>query len=82
MSDQDIYSGFPQDDEQTIETVLRPSSFKEFVGRHDTVDNLKTWLEAARMRGQLARIAHETLERQHGLIRLERRRREEVIIHE
>ena len=24
MSDEDIYSGFPQDDERTIETVLRP----------------------------------------------------------
>jgi Holliday junction DNA helicase RuvB len=52
MSDKDIYSGFPQDDEQTVETVLRPSSFAEFVGRRDTVDNLKTWLEAARMRGE------------------------------
>ena len=52
MSDEDIYSGFPQDDERTIETVLRPGTFAEFVGRPETVDNLKTWLEAARLRGE------------------------------
>jgi len=52
MTDQDIYSGLPQDYEQTIETVLRPSSFAQFVGRRETVDNLKTWIEAARLRGE------------------------------
>ena len=50
MGDESLYSGFPQDDERTVETVLRPRTFAEFVGRPDTVDNLKTWMEAAMMR--------------------------------
>ncbi|NLW50071.1 MAG: Holliday junction branch migration DNA helicase RuvB [Candidatus Brocadiaceae bacterium] len=52
MNEQDIYSGLPQDDEQTIESVLRPASFADFVGRPGTVDNLRTWIEAARMRAE------------------------------
>jgi Holliday junction DNA helicase RuvB len=45
-----IYSGFPQDDERTLENALRPRSFDEFVGRPETVRNLRTWIEAARAR--------------------------------
>jgi Holliday junction DNA helicase RuvB len=45
-----IYSGFPQDDERTLENALRPRNFAEFVGRDETVRNLKTWVEAARAR--------------------------------
>ena len=45
-----IYSGFPQDDERTLENALRPRNFAEFVGRDETVQNLKTWIEAARAR--------------------------------
>ncbi len=45
-----IYSGFAQDDERTLENALRPRSFEEFVGRPDTVQNLRTWIEAARAR--------------------------------
>jgi len=52
MGEENIYSGFPQDDDRTIETVLRPRSFAEFVGRRSTVDNLKTWIEGARLRGE------------------------------
>jgi Holliday junction DNA helicase RuvB len=49
---EEIYSGFPQDDERAIEGELRPRSFDQFVGRADTVANLKTWIEGARRRGQ------------------------------
>lgn len=52
MSQENIYSGFPQDDERALETALRPRSFAEFVGRPSTVDNLKTWIEGARARGE------------------------------
>ena len=45
-----IYSGFPQDDERTLENALRPRTFEEFVGRDETVRNLKTWIEAAQAR--------------------------------
>ncbi len=49
-AEQSIYSGFPQDEERRLESELRPRSFKEFVGRTDTVGNLKTWIEGARLR--------------------------------
>ena len=52
MNDENVYSGFPQDDDRTVEAVLRPSSFADFVGRLDTVNNLKTWIEGARLRGE------------------------------
>ncbi len=45
-----IYSGFAQDDERTLENALRPRDFGEFVGRPETVRNLRTWIEAARAR--------------------------------
>jgi Holliday junction DNA helicase RuvB len=50
MADRDVYSGFPQDDERSFETILRPRSFDEFVGRENTVRNLKTWIEGAQLR--------------------------------
>ncbi|MHC5034501.1 MAG: Holliday junction branch migration DNA helicase RuvB [Planctomycetota bacterium] len=50
MADQNVYSGFPQEDDRAFESVLRPASFAEFVGRQTTVSNLKTWLEGARLR--------------------------------
>lgn len=52
MNDENIYSGFPQDDERNVETVLRPRSFAEFVGRQDTVENLHTWIGGATARGE------------------------------
>ena len=47
-----IYSGFPQDDERALDGMLRPRSFDEFVGRPNTAENLKTWIEGARLRGE------------------------------
>ena len=52
MKDQSIYSGFPQDDERALDSMLRPRVFAEFVGRPNTVENLKTWIQGARLRGE------------------------------
>ncbi len=52
MADGDVYSGLPRDEERTFETILRPRSFEEFVGREGTVRNLKTWIAGARLRGE------------------------------
>ncbi|MGD2174010.1 MAG: Holliday junction branch migration DNA helicase RuvB [Candidatus Brocadiaceae bacterium] len=52
MAEEDIYSGLPQEDERRFETILRPRTFEEFVGRSDTISNLQTWIEAARVRGE------------------------------
>ncbi len=52
MDDRTIYSGLPQEDERKFETLLRPRTFEEFVGRRDTVTNLQTWIEGARLRGE------------------------------
>jgi len=52
MSDEPVYSGLPQDGDRVVEDVLRPRDFARFVGRPETVDNLKTWIEGARLRGE------------------------------
>lgn len=52
MDDRTIYSGQPQEDERRLETILRPRTFGEFIGREDTVSNLKTWIEGARLRNE------------------------------
>lgn len=48
----DIYSGFPQGDEKTLDNALRPRTFDEFVGREGIVGNLRTWLAGARARDE------------------------------
>jgi Holliday junction DNA helicase RuvB len=52
MGQDDIYCGLPQDDERSLDAVLRPRSFGQFVGRAETVSNLKTWIEGARLRSE------------------------------
>jgi Holliday junction DNA helicase RuvB len=53
MTDENVYSALPQDDDANLEQVLRPSTFERFVGRPATVENLRTWIEAARVRGDI-----------------------------
>jgi Holliday junction DNA helicase RuvB len=50
--DDGLYSGFPQGDEQSFENALRPRTFDDFIGRDDTVANLRTWLNGAQARGE------------------------------
>jgi len=52
MSEDYIYSAFPQEEDRVFEPSLRPRTFDEFVGRTETVQNLRTWVEAARSRGE------------------------------
>jgi len=52
VSEQSIYSGFPQQDERALDSMLRPRSFDEFVGRPETIRNLRTWVDGARLRGE------------------------------
>ena len=52
MSEPDIHSGFRQDDERRFETIVRPQNFVQFVGRPDTVSNLKTWIQGATLRNE------------------------------
>ena len=50
MSEHSIYSGFPQEEDRAFERSLRPRAFGEFVGQHQIVENLKTWVQGARSR--------------------------------
>jgi Holliday junction DNA helicase RuvB len=49
-SEQAVYSGFAQEEDRVFEPSLRPAAFKEFVGQKSTVENLRTWVKAARSR--------------------------------
>jgi Holliday junction DNA helicase RuvB len=46
-----LYSGFAQDHELALDGELRPQILDQFVGRADTVENLRTWIGGARARG-------------------------------
>lgn len=51
LGEEAIYSAFPQEEDRVFEPSLRPTCFKEFTGQKTAVKNLKTWVEAARSRG-------------------------------
>lgn len=52
MSDSQIYSGFPQEEDRRLDASLRPTSFATFVGLEGTVENLHTWINGAVNRGE------------------------------
>ena len=52
MSEDYIYSAFPQEEDRVFEPSLRPKTFEEFVGRNETVQNLRMWVQAALSRGE------------------------------
>jgi len=52
MNEEAVYSGFRQEEDRVVEPSLRPASFGEFVGQRDVAQNLKTWVEGARSRGE------------------------------
>jgi len=50
MTENHITDPVPQAEDLIAEQTLRPTSFDEFVGQRDVVDNLKLYIEAARNR--------------------------------
>ncbi|MHC4779361.1 MAG: Holliday junction branch migration DNA helicase RuvB [Planctomycetota bacterium] len=47
-----VFDGGPTDEEEnSFELQIRPESFREFVGQERVLDNLKTYITAARKRG-------------------------------
>ncbi len=51
MTDAQITTPAPQEEDLVHDQTLRPISFDEFVGQSDLVDNLKLYIEASRKRG-------------------------------
>lgn len=52
MREDQIYSAYPREEELAVEATLRPTSFQQFVGSKETVENLQMWITAARERGE------------------------------
>ena len=50
MTDTHLTDPEPQEEDLAVEQTLRPSSFDEFVGQFDVVENLKLYIEACRKR--------------------------------
>ena len=50
MTDTHLTDPEPQEEDLAVEQTLRPSSFDEFVGQSDVVENLKLYIEACRKR--------------------------------
>jgi len=48
-----VLSGKPQDEERDFEQSLRPRRFAQFVGQKQVVENLRVFVEAAKMRGDV-----------------------------
>ncbi len=51
MTDTHITAPAPQQEDLVADQTLRPTSFSEFVGQSDMVENLKLYIEASRNRG-------------------------------
>lgn len=51
MSRETILTGSELPEEKQLENTLRPSAFNEFVGQKKAVENLKVFIESARIRG-------------------------------
>ncbi len=51
MTDTHITAPAPQEEDLVADQTLRPTSFSEFVGQSDMVENLKLYIEASRNRG-------------------------------
>ena len=49
-SDKNIISPAQTDDDIKVESSLRPTSFREFVGQSESINNLKVYIEAAKKR--------------------------------
>jgi Holliday junction DNA helicase RuvB len=47
-----VTSPRPYDDEQEFDRTLRPKTFEEFVGHEKLKDNLRVFIQAAKMRGE------------------------------
>ena len=51
MTDKHITAPAPQEEDLVADQTLRPTTFDEFVGQFDVVENLKLYIEASRKRG-------------------------------
>ena len=52
MTDPHITTPAPQEEDLVADQTLRPTTFSEFVGQSDVVENLKLYIEASRKRGE------------------------------
>ena len=52
MTDPHITTPAPQEEDLVADQTLRPTTFNEFVGQSDVVENLKLYIEASRKRGE------------------------------
>ena len=49
---QRLVSGQPQEEDQSLDTSLRPRSLEDYIGQHRVKDNLQIAIKAARQRGE------------------------------
>ena len=52
MTDPNITTPAPQEEDLVADQTLRPTNFDEFVGQSDVVENLKLYIEASQKRGE------------------------------
>ncbi len=52
MTEESIYSGYPQAEDQAMEPSIRPATFEDFVGQKAVVENLNIWIKGALNRSE------------------------------
>lgn len=52
MDDRIVTNEFLEEDSDNIETSIRPLSLEEYIGQEDVKQNIKIYIEAAKMRGE------------------------------
>lgn len=52
MKDESIIKQYPLDDDKTIDNTIRPETITEYIGQTDVKENIKIFVEAAKMRNE------------------------------
>ena len=52
MKDENIIKQYSLDDDHTIDNTIRPESISEYIGQKDVKENIKVFVEAAKMRNE------------------------------
>ena len=52
MKQESIITNYDSIDDKTLDNTIRPETIEEYVGQNDVKDNIKVFIEAAKMRNE------------------------------
>ena len=52
MRDENVIKQYSLDDDKTIDNTIRPETISEYIGQNDVKENIKVFVEAAKIRNE------------------------------